>query len=152
MQNNDFAKKLSKLRRESGITQQKLGECLGVSNRAVSKWETGLAVPSTENIRKLSLIFDVPIDHFFSTGSMLDRLAAAPPEGMKSLTDLYRIGRGPSSSHTMGPERACRSFSESHPDADSFKAILYGSLAKTGIGHGTDRVIKATLTPLKCEV
>ncbi len=152
MQNSDFAKKFSKLRRESGITQQKLGECLGVSNRAVSKWETGLAVPSTENMRKLAMIFDVPIDHFFSSVSTLDRLTEAPPTGMKSLTDLYRIGRGPSSSHTMGPERACRSFSETHPDADAFTAILYGSLAKTGVGHGTDRVIKATLAPLPCEV
>ena len=74
MENNDFAKKFAKLRRESGITQQKLGDCLGVSNRAVSKWETGLAMPSTENIRKLAKIFDVPIDHFFSSLSEIEKL------------------------------------------------------------------------------
>ena len=152
MENNDFAKKFAKLRRESGITQQKLGDCLGVSNRAVSKWETGLAMPSTENIRKLAKIFDVPIDHFFSSLSEIEKLGESKPDGMKSLTDLYRVGRGPSSSHTMGPERACRMFHEKCPDADSFKAILYGSLAKTGVGHGTDRVIRSTLSPIPCEV
>ncbi len=64
---------------------------------------------------------------------------------MKSLKELYRIGKGPSSSHTIGPERACKLFASENPEADSFKAILYGSLAKTGIGHGTDRVIKSVL-------
>ena len=46
---------------------------------------------------------------------------------------MYRIGKGPSSSHTIGPERACKLFASENPEADSFKAILYGSLAKTGI-------------------
>lgn len=58
---------------------------------------------------------------------------------------MYRIGKGPSSSHTIGSERACKLFASENPEADSFKAILYGSLAKTGIGHGTDRVIKSVL-------
>lgn len=64
---------------------------------------------------------------------------------MKSLRELYKIGAGPSSSHTMAPEKACRLFSAAFPDAESFKAVLYGSLAMTGKGHGTDRVITATL-------
>lgn len=71
--------------------------------------------------------------------------------GMESLTELYRIGRGPSSSHTIGPERACRAFAAEHPTADAFRVTLYGSLAKTGVGHGTDRVIEKTL-PAPCEV
>jgi len=71
---------------------------------------------------------------------------------MKSIRDIYKIGRGPSSSHTMGPERACRIFSQEHPDAAAFRAVLYGSLAKTGPGHGTDRVIRETLSPRNCEV
>lgn len=72
---------------------------------------------------------------------------------MKSLKELYRIGRGPSSSHTIGPERACRHFISLYGEqADSYKAILYGSLALTGIGHGTDRVIKETFAPKKVEV
>ena len=65
---------------------------------------------------------------------------------MKSLTELYKIGRGPSSSHTMGPEKAVKLFSERNKNALSFKAVLYGSLAKTGKGHGTDVVIKKTFT------
>ena len=64
---------------------------------------------------------------------------------MKSLKELYRIGKGPSSSHTIGPERACRLFLEENPEADCFKVVLYGSLAKTGEGHGTDEVIKSVL-------
>ena len=73
-------------------------------------------------------------------------------DSMKSLRDLYKIGRGPSSSHTMGPEAACKIFMQQNPDADSFKVILYGSLSKTGVGHGTDRVIVETFEPKKCEV
>ena len=71
---------------------------------------------------------------------------------MKSIRDIYKIGRGPSSSHTMGPERACRIFRAEHPDAAAFEAVLYGSLAKTGPGHGTDRIIRETLAPLPCNV
>lgn len=60
---------------------------------------------------------------------------------MKSLKELYRIGRGPSSSHTMGPMRAARIFRSEHPEAVSFKVTLYGSLAATGKGHMTDASI-----------
>lgn len=67
--------------------------------------------------------------------------------GMESLNQLYRIGCGPSSSHTMGPEKACVIFKEKNADADEFKVILYGSLAKTGKGHCTDSVIENTLAP-----
>lgn len=72
--------------------------------------------------------------------------------GMQSLKQLYRIGRGPSSSHTMGPEFACKTFMQMNPDADSFKAVLFGSLAKTGVGHGTDRIVVETFLPLPCEL
>lgn len=57
---------------------------------------------------------------------------------MKSLTKLYRIGKGPSSSHTMGPERAAIRFLEQCPNAEQYKVTLYGSLAATGKGHLTD--------------
>ena len=60
---------------------------------------------------------------------------------MQSLKYLYRIGNGPSSSHTMGPLAAARRFLLDHPDAKSYKVILYGSLAKTGRGHMTDTAI-----------
>ncbi len=60
---------------------------------------------------------------------------------MQSLRELYKIGKGPSSSHTMAPFKASTLFREENPEADSFKAILYGSLAKTGKGHHTDEAI-----------
>ena len=71
---------------------------------------------------------------------------------MRSIRELYRIGRGPSSSHTMGPERACLQMKKKYPDADGYRVVLYGSLAMTGKGHGTDRVIRETLSPLSGEV
>lgn len=71
---------------------------------------------------------------------------------MASLTELYKIGSGPSSSHTIGPEKASHSFRERYPQADRFKVILYGSLAKTGKGHGTDTIIIKTLSPHPCEI
>ncbi|MDE5721296.1 MAG: L-serine ammonia-lyase [Clostridia bacterium] len=71
---------------------------------------------------------------------------------MQSLREIYKIGRGPSSSHTMGPERAVKIMRERCPEADLFKVTLYGSLALTGKGHGTDEVIIKTAAPVKCEV
>ena len=60
---------------------------------------------------------------------------------MKSIRQIYKIGKGPSSSHTMGPERAAHQFLDRYPQADHFQVTLYGSLSKTGVGHGTDRVL-----------
>lgn len=71
---------------------------------------------------------------------------------MKSIREIYKIGKGPSSSHTMGPERAAKHFKNQYPQADSFQVILYGSLSKTGVGHGTDRVIRQVLAPLPVEI
>ena len=64
---------------------------------------------------------------------------------MDSLRELFKIGNGPSSSHTMGPERAARRFKEENKEADHFKVELYGSLALTGKGHLTDWIIEKTL-------
>ena len=73
---------------------------------------------------------------------------------MKSIKDIYKIGKGPSSSHTMGPARAMAIFKSENSDADSFRVILYGSLAKTGKGHGTDVAIRleAGDTPIVIEM
>lgn len=60
---------------------------------------------------------------------------------MKSIKEIYRIGTGPSSSHTMGPRKAAELFHNRHPEADSFEVTLYGSLAATGKGHMTDVAI-----------
>ena len=68
---------------------------------------------------------------------------------MKSITELYRIGTGPSSSHTMGPRKAAELFLKRHPEAASFEVTLYGSLAATGKGHMTDVAILDTIQPYK---
>ena len=65
---------------------------------------------------------------------------------MQSLKMLYKIGKGPSSSHTMGPQYAAEYINENYPEAAFVKVILYGSLALTGEGHGTDKVLKETIS------
>ena len=65
---------------------------------------------------------------------------------MKSLRELYKIGRGPSSSHTMGPAKAATMFADRHPEAASFEVTLYGSLAATGKGHLTDIAVTDALS------
>ena len=64
---------------------------------------------------------------------------------MKSIKSIYKIGHGPSSSHTVGPYRAARIFAGRYPAADSFRVTLYGSLAFTGEGHGTGKAIRSAL-------
>ena len=66
---------------------------------------------------------------------------------MKTIRELYRIGTGPSSSHTMGPRKAAEQFLARHPEAASFEVTLYGSLAATGKGHMTDVAILDVLQP-----
>ena len=64
---------------------------------------------------------------------------------MKSLRELYKIGKGPSSSHTMGPHKAAKIYASKHPEAAAFEVTLYGSLAATGKGHMTDVAIQEVL-------
>lgn len=71
---------------------------------------------------------------------------------MDSLKELYKIGNGPSSSHTMGPQKAAKIFRDKNPNAEFYKVELYGSLAATGKGHLTDWVIIETLKPKACEI
>ena len=71
---------------------------------------------------------------------------------MDTLKELFKIGSGPSSSHTMGPQRAAERFKNENPDAESFRAILYGSLAAAGKGHLTDYIIEKTIAPKKVEI
>ena len=66
---------------------------------------------------------------------------------MESLKELYKIGHGPSSSHTMSPFKAATLFAERYPDAEAFRVTLYGSLAATGKGHLTDQAILNAMTP-----
>lgn len=71
---------------------------------------------------------------------------------MTSLTEIYRIGRGPSSSHTMAPEKAARYMLAQFPDTDFFEVTLKGSLAKTGAGHRTDFAIEQTFGEIPCKI
>ena len=64
---------------------------------------------------------------------------------MESIREIYRIGQGPSSSHTMGPKKAATRFRDRFPQAARYRVTLYGSLAATGRGHLTDQAIKAEL-------
>ena len=66
---------------------------------------------------------------------------------MKSIKELYRIGTGPSSSHTMGPRKAAEIFLERHPEAATFKVTLYGSLAATGKGQHCHHRSAAACSP-----
>ncbi|XMB72188.1 L-serine ammonia-lyase [Mycoplasmatota bacterium WC30] len=69
---------------------------------------------------------------------------------MESIRELYKIGKGPSSSHTMGPERAAKEILKNY-NGDHYKVLLYGSLAFTGRGHLTDKVIKEILPNTEVE-
>ncbi len=71
---------------------------------------------------------------------------------MQSIKEIYKIGPGPSSSHTIAPFEAVKIYLKKFPNADSYKVTLYGSLAKTGVGHLTDKIIIQTFHPKKCEV
>lgn len=67
---------------------------------------------------------------------------------MKTLKELFKIGKGPSSSHTMGPQKAAKIFLENNRGASLFEVTLYGSLAATGKGHMTDIAIIEVLEPV----
>lgn len=71
---------------------------------------------------------------------------------MESIKEIYRIGNGPSSSHTIGPKKAAEIFKSKYPDAESFNVTLYGSLASTGKGHLTDVVLTQALHPQKLNI
>lgn len=72
---------------------------------------------------------------------------------MKSIREIYNIGYGPSSSHSMGPSRAADFFTRKHPEAGKIRVTLYGSLALTGRGHGTDiAILKAMKHPENTEI
>ena len=152
MKTPDFSERIQALRKEYDLTQSELGKQLGVSNRAVSKWENGISNPQIEIIYKMCKMYGKNLDFFFEKPVTVLSEENAKNKAMPTIRELYKIGRGPSSSHTMGPEKACLVFKEKYPDADSYKAILYGSLARTGKGHMTDYSITETMKPKECVV
>ena len=152
MKTPDFSERIQALRKEYDLTQSELGKQLGVSNRAVSKWENGISNPQIEIIYKMCKMYGKDLDFFFEKPVAVLSEENAKNKAMPTIRELYKIGRGPSSSHAMGPEKACLVFKEKYPDADSYKAILYGSLARTGKGHMTDYSITETMKPKECVV
>ena len=147
----EFSEKIRFLRKKYKMSQEELGRQVGVTNRAVSKWENGTSFPSTDTLLSIAGVFGVNLDFFLKRDNKEERAKETEP-GMESLRELYRVGRGPSSSHTIGPERAARMMMEKFPEATRFKATLLGSLAKTGRGHRTDEVIRQAFAPKKCEI
>ena len=149
MENHSFGKKIATLQKQHGITKTALADILGVSVNTLSSWEKGETSPSFDAI--CNLCSALSLDDF-AFGSGTQKAEKELSNGLQSIRQMYKIGRGPSSSHTMGPEKICRIFKKKNPDVDKFKVILYGSLALTGRGHGTDRIVKETLSPIDTTV
>ncbi len=152
---NGIAKRIRILRKKAGFSQAELGRRVGVTDKAVSKWENGDAAPATEALCRLAAVFGVELDALLRDST--DRPApfvrrSRTEKGMPSLAELYRIGNGPSSSHTMGPKMAALRFWKAFPSAERMEITLYGSLARMGKGHRTDYIIKEALYPLPVNV
>lgn len=151
MSNNDFGTNLKKLRKQKKLSQADLGTLVGVSNRAVSKWENGEAMPSTEKLIKISSVLQVPLANLMDSDEQ-DIYLKDNSNGMHSLAELYKIGKGPSSSHTLAPKLASEQFLNAYSFADSFKVILYGSLAKMGRAYKTDKIIEDVFKDKNIEI
>lgn len=150
MKNAEIGEKINRLRKHRNISQKEFAKSLGVTDKAVSKWENGISAPSLEKMYKICRFFNITFESLMSDNNAdnNERMSS----NMQSVKELYKIGRGPSSSHTIGPEKICKIFKENNPMADRFKVLLFGSLAQTGKGHGTDVIIKKTLAPLPAEI
>ena len=129
------------------MTQQQLAQTVGVTLQAISKWENGISEPSASHLITLYKLFG---DELFYEENGDKRQVIK--KSMTSVREIFKIGRGPSSSHTIGPEIACKMLNRMYEGTDSYKVILYGSLAKTGKGHRTDYVIKQTLNCKNAEI
>lgn len=149
MEKLQFAERIRKFRISRGLSQKELGDRLGVSNRAVSKWERGEAYPTVDTLGEIATALGVLVDDLIPRD---EEAVRDKGDGMESIKELYRVGSGPSSSHSMGPEKAAILFRAEYPDADLYEVTIYGSLALTGVGHRTDYVIKKALDPIPNEV
>ena len=154
MEKLNIGEKIKKYREAAGITQSGLGVKLNVSNRAVSKWENGESYPSIELLKPISETLNVSVKELLSEKNYSNEqeFSYEPCRKMFSLKNLYTIARGPSSSHTIGPERAAKLFKARHPEADKFKVILYASLGKFGRVYSVDSLIRTVFLPCSAEV
>ena len=85
--------KIAALRREKGLSQEALGERLGLSRQAVSKWEADQAVPTMDNLMELSRLFGVPVDTLLRPDEALP--GGGPPEGVKLSAEGLKISYAP---------------------------------------------------------
>ena len=86
-----YGNKIKELRIAKGMSQKEFAALMGISDRAVSKWETGLSQPSANNLITAAKILDVSVEYFTSEESV-DKVEEAAPQGMESITQLYKIG------------------------------------------------------------
>ncbi len=145
-----LAYKIAAARQQKGLSQQELGAMVGVSNKAVSKWEKGTARPRAGLIYRVAQALDLTVEDFLDTSSkthstLLPETKHA--QGMASIRELYRIGQGPSSSHIMAPQRASQLFLVSYPNADRYEMTLYGSLAWSCKSYKTDAGLQEIFAP-----
>lgn len=82
--------KLVSLRKKKGITQAELAETVQVSRQAVSKWESGGSLPSTENLRALSGLYGVPVDYLLNESEEVHEVVHAPKEERVDIPKLVR--------------------------------------------------------------
>ena len=88
----------------------------------------------------------------YNVSSIIDHFFFEMRVDMRSCRNIFKTGIGPSSSHTMGPAFAAQRFIDKYGDVDKIKVTLYGSLAKTGEGHGTDRAIAEVFANIPTEI
>lgn len=99
---NDFGEFLFKLRKEKGMTQAELAQALGVTNKAVSKWETGEAMPETALLLPISRIFGVSVDELLDGKRSENADAGVEQQSIKDR--IFTHGKG--DSETL-PEKIC---------------------------------------------
>ena len=154
MANLNIGEIIKKQREKYNITQSELGKLLNVSNRAVSKWENGESYPSIELLKPISETLSVSIKELLGEKEEFsdNKLKFTPCRKLMSLKNFYTVARGPSSSHTVGPERAAKLFKKKVPNADKYKVYMYGSLAKSGRIFSTDSLIRNVFLPVSSEI
>ena len=87
--NNEFGIKLSKLRKERKLTQEELGELLGINGKSVSKWERGITMPSVENILKICVLFRISSDELF----LIYKNTSLSNDGLKNRGEKSKDGK-----------------------------------------------------------
>lgn len=112
------------------------------------------AVRNDDTINKtlVQVLFLRIFSTFFNPVMLVYKKKKQGDISMQSIQNIYKIGPGPSSSHTFGPMRACQDSLSRYPQADDFHVTLFGSLALTGKGHLTDQIIEKTFFPKHCTI